>query len=129
MMFLYEFQEIFAEHNIAFTYKKYVPGYRDYSKGGQYVEADHGPEQEASGILLPLSNDDLRYDTSGTYSREDMKVFVRFPLTLDKKDIVTVRGKEWEVQGSREYQPEYADFNIYYIRRTDANKEGGMYPS
>lgn len=122
-MSLFDFSSLFASYSVSFTWIPKSQGRRDYSKGGQWVEgAPEGPV-ELTGIAVPLSNEDLRFDTAGTYLREDLKLYVRFPRVLNKSDSVVIRGAKYRVMLRKEYQPEYADFNIYIIRRTDI--EGG----
>lgn len=118
-MSLFDFSGLFATYSIPFTRVPQSGGYRDYTKGGQWVEGAPAVPIEMTGIVVPLSNEDFRFDNGGTYVRSDQKIYVRTPQTLLKNDSVIVQGIKYRVMDKKEYQPEYADFNIYIIRRTD----------
>ncbi len=118
---IFNFGPLFKKFEVSFARipSREVGGFYDYDNGGQWVPGPEQPVEDMTGIVLPLSNDDLRMDGNGTYKREDLKVYVREPLALAVDDRLLVRGKVYRVLDERLYQPEYADFNGYTIRRTD----------
>lgn len=121
-MSLFDFSSLFATYSISFTRIPKVEGYRDYTKGGQWVKSAPATPIEMTGIVVPLTNEDLRFDTAGTYTRQDQKVYVRKPSFLLKNDEVIVEGVKYRVVEKKEYPSEYTDFNVYVIRRTDIEK-------
>lgn len=123
-MSLFDFSGLFATYSVPFTRVTHSGGYRDYTKGGQWVEGAPAVPVEMTGIVLPLSNEDLRFDDGGTYQRGDQKIYVRNPQTLSRNDFVIVRGIKYRVMDKKEYHPAYADFNIYIIRRADIEGSG-----
>lgn len=123
-MSLFDFSSLFATYSVPFTRVPQSGGYRDYTKGGQWVDGAPADPEEMTGIVVPLSNQDLRFDAGGTYMRGDQKIYVNHAHTLNKNDYVIIRGEKYRVMDKMPYQPEYVDFNIYIIRRTDI-EEGG----
>lgn len=122
-MAMFDFSDLFAEYEIPFQRITQTDGDRDYSKGGQYIAGADLPPIEMTGMVVPLSNEDLRFEGNGRYTRQDLKIYVQSPQFLSENDVVVVRGVKYRVMPTRAYQPEYADFNIYIVRRTDINEE------
>lgn len=61
-----------------YLFTTYTDGYYDMEHGGVWVPG--GTETvEKEAIILPLSSEDLKYDTGGTYTREDIKIYVKYP--------------------------------------------------
>ncbi|MBM7696635.1 hypothetical protein JOD44_001752 [Salimicrobium jeotgali] len=113
---------MFATYNRPFQRITFAEGYRDYGNGGQWVEGGENPPIESQGIIMPLGNDDLTFDTSGTYTVEDRKLFLQEPETLDKDDLVRVDGDDFHVTGDKAWQ-QYGGFNVYLLKRSDAGGE------
>jgi len=122
-MAIFDFSGVFAEFDTSFqVVRKPSGGYRDYSKGGQWVAGDTGDPIDFHGIVVPMTEKDLRFDTSGTYTTDDIKVYVRKPESLYEGDSVIVEGKTYRVMKERIYAPEYSDFRRYVCRRSDVGK-------
>lgn len=126
---LFNFEELFATFYMEIKVYRNPVGYRDYSNGGQWIEslpADGIKPKRISGIVVPLSNEDLQFDQSGTYTQEDRKVYLRIPDILDKGDEVEFKGKRYRVMRKRDYQEVYADFNMYICQRSDIARQRGV---
>lgn len=65
------------------------------------------------GIILPLSEDDLRYAEAGTYSEKDRKIYTTQPLKIGQK--IEYKGIPYTIQNFKDYS-DYADVFIYYAR-------------
>jgi hypothetical protein len=65
------------------------------------------------GIVLPVSNDELRYAEAGTYSTKDRKVLTVQPLEEGKK--IHYKGISYTVQSFKDLT-DYADVFIYVAR-------------
>lgn len=68
---------------------------------------------ELTGIILPLSVDDLKYDESGTYSTKERKLFVTEPLAIET--IVIYKGNRYIIQNFKDLT-DYTDVHIYLMR-------------
>lgn len=66
-----------------------------------------------TGIILPLSNDDLKYAENGTYSTKERKLLVVEPLTEGTR--VEYKDAFYTIQAFKDYS-EYTDVNIYLMR-------------
>lgn len=68
---------------------------------------------ELTGIILPLSNDDLKYDENGTYTVKGKKL-----LTVDhipEGTKVEYNNQKYTVQAFKDFSA-YTDVNIYLMR-------------
>ena len=114
----FDFSSIFAEFNRPFQYLPKTESYRDYENGGQLVEGMPVDPVDMVGIVMPLGNDDLKFDTAGTYTTEDRKLYLQEPATLDEKAVVEMDGLRYRVIGDKPYGY-YGGFNVYFLKRTD----------
>ncbi|WP_088005607.1 hypothetical protein [Indiicoccus explosivorum] len=119
----FDFSSLFAEYNRPFQLIPRTPSDRDYSRGGQTVKGTELPAKDMQGIVVPLGNDDLRFDTAGTYTRQDRKIYLQEPKTLAENDVVTVDSLSYRITGDKPYG-HYAGFNVYYAKRTSMGDGG-----
>lgn len=103
---------------------KETQGYNDYSKGGVWV---HGEieEIEIEGAVVPLSNEDLKFDEGGTYDFEDRKLYCYKEISKGEK----IKHKD-KIYRVLERKP-YGDFDegdleddglfIYFIKRGEVD--------
>ena len=70
-------------------------------------------ETPMEGIVLPLTEDDLKYAEAGTYSVKDKKIYTTQALEMGSK--VEYKGDRYTIQNFKDYS-EYADVFIYYMR-------------
>lgn len=111
---LFEFSDMFAEWETEFSVLPREGGHYDQDNGGVWVPNRKEPE-EMRGIVVPLTNDDLRFDTGGNYTQKDKKVYVLKPLFLKIDDRIRYRKQDYRVLEQKIYD-EYADFNIYIAK-------------
>lgn len=83
-----------------------------YNDQGDWVTGGTVPVN-MSGIILPLTEDDLRYAENGVYSVKDRKIFTTNILQMGQK--IEHKGIRYTIQNFKDYN-EYVDVNIYYAR-------------
>ena len=74
----FDWSSLFAMWGGTYTFRLPGEGYRDWEQGGIWVPGEP-TETEIEAIILPLSKSDLKYDVGGTYTRQDVKVYVQTP--------------------------------------------------
>ena len=89
-------------------------GYYDPSKGGEWVEGKI-EKRQIEGAVVPLSNEDLRYDQGGTYSFEDRKLYCYVDIAKGEK--IKHKEKDYTVLERRDYSDFDAELRIYFIKR------------
>lgn len=86
-------------------------------KDGQYINGKWVPameqEKQLKGIILPLSNDDMQYIESGTYTKKEKKLYVVTPLVLGTE--AEYKGDKYTIQAFKDLT-EYTDVHIYLMR-------------
>lgn len=107
----FEFADFVEEFKVPFVYVVQQEGYWD-KVTGDYIESSEVPVA-MEGIVLPLSEDDMRYSEAGTYTDKDKKLYTVQPLELGRKLIY--KGDAYTIQSFRDYS-EYADVFIYIAR-------------
>ena len=98
-------------HNQGVPFIAHLMGDGDYVDG-ELVEGIAVPT-ELIGVILPLSNDDLKYDENGTYTAKEKKL-----LTVDQMPEgtkVEYNDQKYTVQAFKDFS-EYTDVNIYLMR-------------
>lgn len=114
---LFDFSSLFAEYNRVFQYLPKTESYRDFENGGQMVKGDFLNSLDMEGIILPLSDDDLKFDAAGTYTKQDRKLYLQEPGMLEENAHVSVDDLIYRVMGEKPYG-HYAGFNVYFLKRT-----------
>ncbi|KOP82005.1 hypothetical protein AMS60_05610 [Bacillus sp. FJAT-21945] len=106
----FEFADFVDEFYVPFTYVEQKDGY--WNDSGDWIE---GGEITISsgGIILPLSEDDLKYSEAGTYSKKDKKLYVTNELKTGNK--VIYKNDKYTIQNFKDYS-DYADVFIYFMR-------------
>ena len=89
-------------------------GYHDYSKGGIWVPGVI-EEVEIEGAVVPLTNEDLRFDEGGTYNFEDRKLYCY--EEMDKGEKVKHKDKVYTVLERKDYSDFDEGLFIYFIKR------------
>lgn len=79
---------------------------------GEWIKGQEVPE-EMTGIILPLSDDDLKYAENGTYSAKERKLLVVKPLAEGTR--IEYKDALYTVQAFKDYSA-YTDVNIYLMR-------------
>lgn len=106
----FEFADFIDEFKVKFSFTKAVDGY--WNDEGDYIPGET-KTVEMAGIVLPLTEDDLKYSEAGTYSTEDKKIYTLEPL--ENGQVITYKGNDYTVQSFKDYS-EYADVYIYIAR-------------
>lgn len=88
------------------------------SSGGDWEDGDWVPNARTSetaheGIVLPLSEDDLKYAENGRYSVKEKKLYTTFPIVEGTQ--IRYKNDIYTVQSLKDYS-EYADVYIYFMR-------------
>jgi hypothetical protein len=106
----FEFADFVQEFKVNFTAIEQSEGH--YADNGDWIE---GTETSIPmvGILLPLTQDDLRYGENGMYSVKDKKIYTTEELKVGQ--IIEFKGDRYTVQNFKDYSS-YADVYIYYAR-------------
>lgn len=117
MLDLMIFKEVIEQNSVPFT--------AIIDQEGQYINGKwvqgNSVEVQMSGIILPLSNDDLKYIESGVYTVKEKKLYVVEPIKIDTK--VEYKGDTYTIQSFKDLT-DYTDVCIYLMRYRE-NAEGG----
>lgn len=106
----FQFADFVSEFYVPFI--AFIPSEGHYDDYGEWIEGGETPVQ-TGGIVLPLSEDDLRYAEGGTYTTKDKKLYVTIPFTEGQK--IEYKGDKYTIQNFKDYS-EYSDIYIYYMR-------------
>ena len=106
----FEFADFVEEFYVPFTYIEETQGYRE--DNGDWVEGIEVPIA-SGGIVLPLTEDDLKYAEAGTHAEKNKKVYVTNELQTGSK--VLYKDNVYTIQSFKDYS-EYADVFIYIMR-------------
>jgi len=109
------FNTVFNSFKTAFTAIEFGEGYYGYEQGGEWVEGEEIPH-EVTGIITPLTNDDIRFGEGGTYTRQDIKIHYQGELGIGWE--VEYRDRRYKILEEKLYD-EHANFNEYYARRLE----------
>lgn len=89
------------------------PGYNDYENGGVWVDGEI-VETPFKGAVLPLSYKDLKYDTGGTYTVKDQKLYTY--NSFEEGGKVTYEGTDYTIQQSKDYSRFGGGLQIYIMK-------------
>jgi hypothetical protein len=105
------FKEMVEENSVPFI--AYVESTGHYTDNGDWTLYGNPTTVKMDGIILPLSDDDLKYTETGTYSTKDRKIITTQPLEFNQK--IEYKDTVYTVQNFKDYS-DYADVFIYYAR-------------
>lgn len=111
------FREVIDSLGVMFSVSKKEEGHR---VNGKWVPGMADDEQ-LTGVILPLSNDDMQYIESGTYTKKEKKLYVVTPIALGSE--VEYKGETYTIQAFKDLT-EYTDVHIYLMRYRE-NAKGG----
>ncbi|MDQ0299641.1 hypothetical protein J2S78_002061 [Salibacterium salarium] len=80
---------------------------------GLYESSDP-VEEPVQGIILPLNNDEMKYGEVGTYTVQDRKVYVSFPLKVGQQ--IKYKDDRYTIRAEKDYG-DLADVYIYFAKR------------
>jgi len=95
-------------------------GHFDYSQGGIWIE-DSEPKVPFEGRIMPLNQDDLKYDSGGTYTRQDRKLYTHDSLTQGQ-EIEDINEVRYTVDSELPYD-DLSTFKRYYIKKVGASSD------
>ena len=84
-----------------------------WKTNGDWIPAGRLVPVDLIGIILPLTEDDIRYSENGTYSAKDRKVYTT--SNLENGQRIKYKGITYTIQNFKDYS-DYADVNIYFAR-------------
>ena len=105
------FKDVINENAIEFIARGEAVG--SYSDEGDWVSGNTSIPKIKRGILLPLSEKELKYAEYGTYSVNDKKLFTVEPLHLGQE--IEYKGTLYTIQSFKDYT-DYTDVYIYIAR-------------
>lgn len=111
---MFQFKRLFQKYNRPF--KKLVEGHEGYwdTETGLYVPPSEPEQINTEGIILPLNDDELRFDDGGTYTFEDRKII--YEGQLQANQTVLINGDEYKVHRMKPHTT-YSTFTVYYVKR------------
>lgn len=97
-------------------------GYYDMNNGGEWVDGASKKISLEKGAIVPLSNDDLKFDAGGTYNHDNRKLYCY--EKLEKGTIVTNTQENGVIKTYKVLaEKDYSDFDlglyIYILERGD----------
>lgn len=110
----FEFADFIEEFQVEFT--AYNPSGGGWSRDTMDYEKKTIIPKKMVGILLPLSENDLKYAPQGTYSEKSKKLYVLEPLELNQE--IEYKLDRYVIQSFKDYS-DYADVYIYYAAWRD----------
>lgn len=93
-------------------------GHHDYGQGGLWVPGET-EEVEIEGAVVPLSNEDLKFDEGGTYNQEDRKLYCYQEISKGEK--IKHKDKIYTVLERKDYTDFDDGLYIYFIKRGETD--------
>lgn len=106
----FQFADMVNDFYVPFMLFTKTEGY--YDKSGDWHKGEEIAE-ERGGIVLPLSEDDLRFVESGSYNEKNKKIYTTEPL--EQNAMIEYKGDKYTITTFKDYS-DYADVFIYYAR-------------
>lgn len=107
----FEFADFIDEFKVDFIIHTEEPGH--YDDNGKWIPGGTLSPITMQGIILPLSNDELKYETDGTYTAKDRKIYTTTPLQRGQK--LEYEGDSFTIDSNKPYEA-YADVFIYFAK-------------
>ncbi|UYO61812.1 hypothetical protein LNN31_13605 [Acetobacterium wieringae] len=94
----------------------YSDGHYDYDNGGEWVDGNI-VTTAFKGCVMPMSYQDMRYDTGGTYANDDRKLYTYQSFKTGEK--IIHEGIEYAIQQNKDYSQFGGGLHIYILKRGD----------
>lgn len=104
------FKEMIHDLGVPFTA---LPEEQGKWQNGEFIITVSPQPVDMLGIILPLSEDDLRYAENGTYSVKDRKIFTT--ITLQKGQKIRYKDVPYTIQNFKDLS-DFTDVYIYLAR-------------
>jgi hypothetical protein len=106
----FEFADFVREFWVDFIVYDKTPGQRN--EVGKWIEGTETP-RDSGGIVLPLTNDELKHEANGTYTTKDRKIYTIEPLTKGQR--LEYKNQSYTIDQYKDYEA-YADVYIYFAK-------------
>jgi hypothetical protein len=106
----FEFADFVDEFKVPFSAFSQTEGY--WTDDGKWVPGET-QEVPMSGIVLPLTEDDLKYTEAGSYTVKNKKIYVLEQLKEGQE--IKYKDDNYTIQNFKDYS-DYADVYIYFMR-------------
>lgn len=113
------FGRVFERFQTSFQVLVPGSGTRDWDNAGAWVPGET-TEESYEGIIIPFTTDTLAYQEGGTYTNEDIKVYVRPPYFLGIGWTIEHKDREYVVQEGKLYD-DFGDYRSYIARRVGSS--------
>lgn len=107
----FQFADFVEEFSVPIIAK--TVGSDGYYDDGEWVPPIPAEDLNLVAIVLPLSEDDLKYVESGSYTVKEKKLYVTKELAVGQK--IEYKSDLYEIGAFKDYS-EYADVYIYLMR-------------
>ncbi len=94
-----------------------LDGYYDYENGGKWIDGKQEKIKIEVGALVPLSNEDFKYDENGSYNYEDRKLYCYDEIKKGEK--IECKELIYTVHEKKPYSDFDIGLNIYFVKRVD----------
>ena len=112
---MFNFKDLITKYSTSPIYLlNKAEGFYDYGQGGIFIDGKI-TEVGIMGAIVPLSNEDLRFDEGGTYDFEDKKIYCY--LEIAKGEKIKHKGKIYTVLEKRDYSDFDVGLFIYFLKR------------
>ncbi len=114
---MYSFSRLIKKYSkLPVYYLEEQPGFHDPTKGGAWIPGKT-IEVEFKGAVVPLTNQDLRFDEGGTYMQSDRKLYCYKEMIKGTK--IKHDNKDYTILEDKTYKDFDIGLYIYVVRRGD----------
>ena len=114
---MYNFKRLISKYSkLHVYYLEEAEGYHDPTQGGKWIPGVI-TEVEIEGAIIPLSNEDLRFDEGGTYMQSDRKLYCYKEMVKGTK--IKHDSKNYTILEGKTYKDFDIGLYIYVVRRGD----------
>lgn len=115
---IHNFKRLISKYSILpVYYLKEEPGFHDPTQGGKWIPGKITEVKLEEGAVAPLSNNDLKYDSGGTYVQSDRKLYCYKEMIKGTK--IKHDGKDYTILENKTYKDFDIGLYIYVVRRGD----------
>lgn len=115
---MHDFRNLVKKHSTLITVEEETGGDYDYEDGGKWKPTTKTRELTAAVFNLTtrdISGTTMQYGEGGSYTKEDIKVYIHEPLADGTK--ITYKGRKYTVSTELDYADHAHGLRIYVARR------------